>query len=714
MPDIIITTDRYTEDPEANQLLQFLNENADALSLQNAVFYYDYPSYANYDAISHKPDILILSQQHGIVAIAFAKERNLLTGGSESISEINNSLDQFSSLLFGRLLKSPGLKQSRNALKYEITPVLFGVDLQIQDNEQDLTCELVTSYEGLSTLLTELDTQAISDTDFSETRSVIEGAKALTRPQKRDIQDPEIHKYALALSEVENEIANFDSHQRQTALSLIQGPQRIRGLAGSGKTIILAMKAAHIHLTNPEVKILVTFYTKSLQVLIKNLISRFYRHYKDEDPNWDFIDVSHGWGGSKKRGVYSDTCKRHGRIPLSFSDAKKKSADPFDYACRDLVSQNIVSEHYDYVLVDEGQDFPSGFYELVFHLTKGPRDKKNIIWAYDDLQNILQVRIRTPAELFGADKDNNPRIDLERAYRHLPTGASNDIVLNKCYRNQREILVMAHALGLGLYGDQIVQLLQDEDHWRDVGYEIAENALVVGQTVRITRPEKNSPISLGAHAEGPIVQASAPANMDDEVAWICSGVREFIDGGLKPEDIIIIALDDRYARNYFKRLSSTLSAQGLQTNNIISDPYSEPPFSIEGMITLSTVYRAKGNEGAVVFACGIDAINGQTRSGRNKIFAAFTRSKGWLRVSGVGNRAQSFINEIDTAIGHCPELVFTMPDPQTIETIQRDLGERAVRAKKIREDYLKELRDLGLNEDEIANLLSQEASNERP
>src|SRR5205085_176832 len=129
-------------------------------------------------------------------------------------------------------------------------------------------------------------------------RSVVEGAKALARPQKRVIENPIEQRPAAALSQLESEIANFDQRQRRAALVTIPGPQRIRGLAGSGKTVILAMKAAHLLLNRPEDKILVTFFTRSLRASLKNLITRFFRNYKDEDPDWHQIHIRHGWGGS--------------------------------------------------------------------------------------------------------------------------------------------------------------------------------------------------------------------------------------------------------------------------------------------------------------------------------------------------------------------------------------------------------------------------------
>lgn len=40
------------------------------------------------------------------------------------------------------------------------------------------------------------------------------------------------------IKKIEKEIANLDHWQKKAALEIVDGPQRIRGLAGSGKTIV--------------------------------------------------------------------------------------------------------------------------------------------------------------------------------------------------------------------------------------------------------------------------------------------------------------------------------------------------------------------------------------------------------------------------------------------------------------------------------------------
>lgn len=697
--DVIVTTTRISKDPKGRQLVDFLREQADALNIQTGVVYYDFPTYSDYETISHKPDALLVSAHHGIIAIRFIDDLET----SKNIDLIDESLSQFCSLLIGRLLRSPTLRSGLSQLRFEVWPVLIshGKDISVE------SCAIARSFDGLAKFLSELKDPKLDANALSEMRSVIEGAKALTRPRKRIIDDSERQVFAVALAKLENEIANFDQQQRRAALVIVQGPQRIRGLAGSGKTVIIAMKAAYLHLTHPEEAILISFYTKSLRSTLKTLITKFYRHYRDEDPDWNRVHIRHGWGGSATPGVYSDACRRANLPPLSFGDARQLAggkSEPFEFACRALLEKDVIKPFYDHVLIDEGQDFPGSFYELCYALTKGNRDEKSIVWAYDELQNILNVNIRSPDELFGADTDGQPRVSLERSRANLPPGAENDVVLAKCYRNQREVLVVAHALGFGVYG-QIVQLLESREHWQDVGYTVIEpDEFKVGENVKILRPPENSPLAIENVPGGNLIDIHLTDQPIKEISWVVSEIQKFIEGGLQPEEILVVAMDDRYSRSYLRSISSALADKGIASNNITADPYNEPPFQIAGKVTLSTVYRAKGNEASVVFAIGIDAIPTKSRSGRNKLFTAFTRTKAWLRVSGMQGGAKTIGTELAAARRHFPYLEFKMPDLEEIELIQRDLGKKTAKAKKIRDEVFLKLRNEGFSEEEISDL----------
>jgi len=605
------------------------------------------------------------------------------------------------------MLKSASLRGRNRKLRFDVIPVIYAPGFEGLDLIQS---ELATSEAGLLRLVRETEDQRLSADSIDEARSILEGAKALSRPVRRRIEAPDHEPAAVALAELEEQIAKFDSQQRHVALTSLPCPQRIRGLAGSGKTVILAMKAALAHIENPEAKILVTYYTRSLRDHLTRSITRFYRHFAEGEPDWKQIDVQHGWGQKNLSGVYREACLRSGVSPISFGEARAQS-NPFDFVCKELVRTGKIRQRYDLILIDEGQDFPEGFYQMCFFLSKGARDSKQIIWAYDELQDIFDVRVRTPDELFGLDDDGQPRISLQRS---VPaTADTNDFVLPKCYRNQRDILVLAHAIGFGLYGRKPVQMLQNEEHWRDVGYEVLKGSFRPGTKTIIRRPDRNSPAMLTPPRDLPLLEVRTYNGLSEEVEYCAHQFRCFLAAGMEPHDLMAIAIDDRAAKTYLSELASRLAGLGIECNNIIADRFSEPPFLIEGKVTLSTVYRAKGNEAAVVAVLGCDAVPLNSRTGRNRLFTAFTRTKGWLRVTGLGSDFAALHTEIEKAFSLAPELRFTMPDPEEIETIQRDLAERDARLLRAREEMEKVKEELGLTDEDLANLLSRGRRNGR-
>ena len=287
-----------------------------------------------------------------------------------------------------------------------------------------------------------------------------------------------------------------------------------------------------------------------------------------------------------------------------------------------------------------------------------------------------------------------------------PQAETNDFVLPKCYRNQRDILVLSHAIGFGLYGTP-VQMLQNKEHWEDVGYEVQQGNFEAGSETVIHRPARNSPTVLNCPPGFPLVKVSHFGQASEEVADCVTEVRSAIAGGLDPHDVMVIAIDDRAAKMYLRDIAASLAAEDIQSNNIIADKYSEPPFTIEGKVTLTTVYRAKGNETAFVYVVGCDAVPLRLRTGRNRLFTAFTRTKGWLRISGLGNPFGKLKAEIDLALANAPDLRFAMPDLAQIELIQRDLAEKDARLMRAREQMDELKNELGLTDDDLKQLIGR-------
>ncbi len=78
---------------------------------------------------------------------------------------------------------------------------------------------------------------------------------------------------AYAINEMASKVEKYGNSQMEAILSDVDGIQRIRGMAGSGKTIVLARKAVELHTAHPDWDIVVTYSTRSLKDQLENLIS---------------------------------------------------------------------------------------------------------------------------------------------------------------------------------------------------------------------------------------------------------------------------------------------------------------------------------------------------------------------------------------------------------------------------------------------------------
>lgn len=681
-----------------NTILDYLEENQELLNLKESILYFGFPVFKDYDEFSVKSKFAILSPFHGLILI--------YTTNNHSISSDDEKLEQLFSFIDGALKKSKILRLNKRELHIPLDSYLYSsITVEI-----DVENELLSSLESIKSMLEskKID-ENLSDEILNETRAILEGSKALSKTSKRLKVSDNPKSKSNILIELEKEITNFDEEQRKIAINLINGPQRIRGLAGSGKTIVLAMKVANIHLQYPDRKILFSFYTKSLYGLIKELITKFYWHYAGTEPNWRLIDILHSWGGRSIDGVAYNVSLDNSINILSFKEAQSLNpSDAFKIVCSKLLEHPIKAK-YDYILIDEAQDLPNEFFRICYKLANGEFGyQKNIVWAYDELQSIFQVYQRTPQELFGKDENEEPYIDLDKFKLNLHHTQKNDLVLFKCYRNPLEILITAHALGFGLYSDKHVQKLENAMHWKDVGYIVDDTqSFEVGSSVVVKRDHNNSPLSIYKY-ESPkdLIQTFCANNIDQEVDWICSNIKNAMDDGLKAHDILVIGLDDRYANIYFSKISLMLINFGIRSNNLLASRVAAPPFIINDMVTLSTVHRAKGNEAAMVFTAGIDALYEQRNSikGRNKLFTAFTRTKAWLRISGVNiEKVKIFFDEIDKSIANSPKLEFIV---QEISPIQRDFNSNPDEMEKFI-SAVSELKEKGYTPEQLTMFITE-------
>jgi superfamily I DNA and RNA helicase len=651
----------YSSNGQALAFINHIKSVEGQLKLTESNLYYDFPIFKDFDGDILISQLLVVSKKYGILAISFDDSESI--EGLVKQENFFNEIEQLHSIIFSRLLRNKILRKSKTALIFPISSFIFNSNLTEDTEFEEIAC--ISNFNSLEKFLAKLEIDSINEEIYSELIATIEGAKGLLKAKERPNLESNKVK-GITATEIEKEINSFDEFQKKAFINEIIGPERVRGLAGSGKTVVLALKAAITHLRDPEAKIVYTFYTKSLYQHIQRLITRFYRQYDDKDPDWEKLKIVHAWGSSANTGIYYEACEKNDIPFLSFSQASfRNPANPFDYACKEILSASKLEPIYDYIFIDEGQDFPESFIKLCLRICNSGR----IVWAYDELQTIFQAK--------------TPRIDsvLEGTpYK----GLEEDIILYKCYRNPREVLVTAHAIGFGIYGN-IVQMLDEKDYWQDIGYRIIRGEFKENEQVVIERPKENSLETISNHfKKEEIVKVNSYKDYAEEVTQCARNILDDINQGLLPDDILVVVVDDRNAKKYLTDIQILLAGAEIKSNNIHADKFSIKDFAIDGHVTLSTIHKAKGNEAYSVHVVGTDSLYSlePTIRERNLMFTAITRTKGWVSISGIGSAALKWEIEIKKALEKVPNIEFKYPSKKELSIMKRDIQEKATRKSK--------------------------------
>jgi len=370
---------------------------------------------------------------------------------------------------------------------------------------------------------------------------------------------------------------------------------------------------------------------------------------------------------------------------LSLKNVPYNTDEPLGYVCSAILSENI-SEEFDYVLMDESQDFPPSFFQLIYKITKDP---KRIIFAYDELQTLANTKIQDVKELFGYDEYGKPLVDFSTSSFYAGE-IEKDIILEKSYRNPYQLLMVAHGLGMGLYNtDGVMQIIDNEKIWNSIGYEIENGVLEPNTQVTIKRPPENTMSLVHECYNGrqePIYRIKFDS-IFDEVKWIAESISNDCKcEGVEPHNIVVISLNKDSYKKEFPLLQNHLFALGIPSIIPGYEGIERDKFGEKGFVTLSTVFKAKGNEAFIIYVMSVEYIYHYLEfvHARNSVFTALTRTKGWCRITGYGNSMDRAIVEIDSILENLPRFIFTYPDPERIarKLSQEEYARRVAETKK--------------------------------
>lgn len=235
-------------------------------------------------------------------------------------------------------------------------------------------------------------------------------------------------------------LAVMDMHQEQIARSLGDGHRILRGVAGSGKTLILAFRAEYLAraATKP---VLILCYANGIAGRLENAMQE--RGVEDRVQ----VSTFHSW------------CYRMLRtydIPAPTEDDFPEYDERLAASVRSVINAvelgNIPPAQYDGILIDEAHDFEPEWLALAAKMVN-PSTKAFMI-AYDDMQAIYKGRARPVWSQLGIEAKGRTR------------------VLKINYRNTAQILAFARHFAAeiigapGLAADEEDPVLLPEDGGR--------------------------------------------------------------------------------------------------------------------------------------------------------------------------------------------------------------------------------------------------------
>lgn len=262
---------------------------------------------------------------------------------------------------------------------------------------------------------------------------------------------------ASLLDRVKQKILLFDGDQTRFIYEPTNHtPIRIQGLSGTGKTELLLHKLRDLYVNQPNSKIAFTCHNRILADNLAKRIPDFFNFMKvEEQIAWqERLWCFHAWGSANQphSGAYRLICEIY---QLTFE--RYSVFMSFDRACtqalNELKRKAPIQPFFDFILIDESQDFPDSFIELCTQVTRN-----TVYVAGDIFQSIFDERV-------------TPTIEP-------------DYLLSRCYRTDPRTLMFAHAIGMGLFEPTKLRWLEDQE-WKACGYIVKKAAR--GSIYRLTR-----------------------------------------------------------------------------------------------------------------------------------------------------------------------------------------------------------------------------------
>lgn len=435
------------------------------------------------------------------------------------------------------------------------------------------------------------------------------------------------HRLGAEIRALETAIREPTEQQKSLGNADLSGAHRLfRGVAGSGKSVLLALNAAQalIQLSQQtgdlferrrhRPRALVLCYNRTLTFHLRERIEERYRRLAWSEVPGDILTVTH------VEGLIYNLVNAEPSLKTPYDyEQRQARADQMCRAFDELPLEAMEELQFDCIYVDETQDLFPEELQLIRRLARRDESgRQTLILFYDNAQNIYGVK--TPVwEKLGIQV------------------VGRTIFLDQCLRNTRQVVDFAFNVLVGSYAEpgQTVTTRQ----FADVA-NLLQRGLIKEHGTRYEIE------FCRRHGAAPVVMfyPSRKAEIDAIVGYVHQLTHE---DGVLPSDILVVAQHYKSLGGLADAITTALGHHG--TIRVVDKDHPEnkrKPLFEPGILTLSTVASAKGYDAPVVFVMGADSFRADDR-GRASFYVACTRAKLALVVSGVRGAQGQLIAEIE-------------------------------------------------------------------
>ncbi|MDO3408377.1 3'-5' exonuclease [Saccharibacillus sp. CPCC 101409] len=402
-----------------------------------------------------------------------------------------------------------------------------------------------------------------------------------------EFKDPAYYNDQLLLSL--HNVQAMDLHQESLARQLGDKNRLIRGVAGSGKTLILSARARLLAKEHPEWKILVLCYGIPLSRVLRGMIDKMMVEPEDL---FDFAAMSvdgDGKPSAKKHSIETATFHEWLWSKLRMKD------DGIETLLEKIDRGEAILPKYDAILIDEGQDFEPSWLELLSKVLNP--ETQSLLLVEDKAQNIFKRK---------TSLSSSTGLDFR--------GRSKILSIN--YRNTAQIVNFAW------------DFYRTHSSLKD---RVKEGSSVEG--VEIIPPQSTK-------RKGPEPIVKQCGNFNEEAAWVAAAIRKLHEEKKVPyaEIAILYRVRSTFSYSYVDRLRKELDRLEIPHDWIAENVTSKRAYDRGAdKVKLSTIDSSKGLDFKAVFIVNVESMPFKLEENVEREVSLFyigmTRAMDWLFLS---------------------------------------------------------------------------------